>query len=218
MTDTSRLARASSYGIRAGLYGIIAGILWLGIVPFPFTASSPSDQSIFLLLALSAQVYVLVLLYNAFSKVGETFGIEEISIRARTAVLLSVVGIGITIGVGFWKAEELVNMRYALQSYMGVKDKLLSDAGFREVMGFAPLVLLVLLPEWFFSLVAAIPLRRAYQRTTEATGIPQFRTAGNLLLWGIVLAPFFIGFLLLFVSCLILIIAFAKLRTAAEKA
>ncbi|MBT9281136.1 MAG: DUF996 domain-containing protein [Hydrogenibacillus schlegelii] len=218
MSDPLRLARAGSYGIRAGLYGIIAGILWLGIVPFPFTASPPSDPSIFLLLALFAQIYVLVLLDNAFSKVEESFGIKEISLSVRTAVLLIVAGMGITVGVGFWKAEELVNMRYALQSYMGVEDKWLSDAGFREVMGFAPLLLLVLLPEWFFSLVAAFPLRRAYQRTAEATGIPRFRTAGNLLLWGIVLAPLFIGFLLLFVSCLIMIVAFAKLRTAAEKA
>jgi len=201
---------------QSGLYGMLAGILWIANIIFPLLL--PREfQGIFIF-----QILALVFLYVAFSGIGDALDSREISGSGRTAVLFLALGFLLSYAVTLWKAGELEGAQEALQNLaLRMQGDTASEADLRAMMDqigtLARIALLAFLPSWLLSLIAAFPLRKAYIKTAEATEISQFRTAGNLFLWGIVLTPLLVGGILVFVYYILMTIAFSKLRTAAQE-
>ncbi|RKQ89092.1 DUF996 domain-containing protein [Brockia lithotrophica] len=210
MNDGARLSQS-------GLYGMLAGILWIANL-FVFLLPAGMREISSLLL----QFLALVFLYIAFSGIGDALGSQEISGNGRTAVIFLTLGVLLSLAVTLWKAGELASAQEALQNLaLGMQGGTASEAEVEEMtkqigtMG--RIYLYSFLPFWLLSLIGAFPLRKAYVQTAEATEIPQFRTAGNLFLWGIILTPLLIGGILLLVYYIFVILAFSKLRTAAQE-
>ncbi|PTQ52065.1 MAG: hypothetical protein BLITH_1032 [Brockia lithotrophica] len=210
MNDGTRLSQS-------GLYGMLAGILWI-LNSFLFLLPAEVQG----IASPIVQLLALVFLYLAFSGIGNALGSSEISSGGRTAVILLAIGVVLSLAVSLWKAGELAGAQQALQDLLqNMQDDTATEAEFEELINrivtIGQIGLLTFLPSWLFSLVAAFPLRRAYLQTAEATEIPQFRTAGNLFLWGIVLTPLLVGGILVLIYYIFVIVAFSKLRAAAQE-
>jgi len=210
MNDGARLSQS-------GLYGMLAGILWIANL-FVFLLPAEMQEISSLLL----QILALAFLYMAFSGIGEALGSQEISGNGRTAVIFLTLGVLLSLAVTLWKAGELASTQEALQNLaLGIQGDTPSEAEVEEMMNqiwtVVGIALLSFLPYWLLSLIGAFPLRKAYVQTAEATEIPQLRTSGNLFLWGILLTPLLIGGILVLVYYIFVIVAFSKLRTAAQE-
>lgn len=80
-------------------------------------------------------------------------------------------------------------------------------------MSWLAYILLALVVLFVFVVVAAVLFRKSLGITAKKSGIGLFGTAGTLLLVGAVLTIIIIGFLLLWISLLLIAVAFFQIKT-----
>jgi uncharacterized membrane protein len=89
-----------------------------------------------------------------------------------------------------------------------------SNIGFGDVIPFIIAAILVIAILWVFAIIAAFFVRRSLKQLSAKTNVGLFATTGLLLLIGAVLViAFGFGLLLLWISALILAIAFFTMKT-----
>jgi len=93
-----------------------------------------------------------------------------------------------------------------------------SNISMDSVAPFLAGVFVMLIILWVFAILAAFFLRRSFGTLSEKSGVGLFSTAGLLLLIGAVLIILFgIGLILIWISALLLAIAFFQLRPQQEQ-
>jgi uncharacterized membrane protein len=187
--------------------GIGAILMFIGVLPY---------ASFYGLITLVGLILVMVAMYGLASHYRES-GIFN---NALYGVITAIVGvvlfavvvvyalfgflaeIGLTIGMGNitdW-AAGLANMNWA-------------NFGFNLIGSFITNILLALVVLFVFIVITAILLRKSLGLLSAKTGIGLFGTTGTIILIGAVLTIIIIGVLLLWISLLLLAVAFFQIKT-----
>jgi len=88
-----------------------------------------------------------------------------------------------------------------------------SNIGFGDIIPFITAAILVIATLWVFGIIAALFVRRSLVQLSAKTNVGLFSTAGTLLLIGAVLIIVGLGIILMWISVLILAIAFFRIRS-----
>ena len=93
-----------------------------------------------------------------------------------------------------------------------------SNISIDNILPFIAGIFVVLIIFWVFSIIAAFFFKRSFGKLSEKSGIGLFSTAGLLLLIGAVLIILFgVGLILVWISALLLAIAFFQLKPRKEQ-
>jgi uncharacterized membrane protein len=189
------------------LGGIGAILMFVGVIPF-ISAYGLMEIVGLILVAIAmkgfADYYREAGIFNnaLYAFITAIVGAAAFIAIAFVALIDFFTSIGITIGVGTaqdWAAQ-----------FSGID---WANMGFNSIAKFAGFILLDLVVLFVFILITAIMLRKSLRLLSEKTGIGLFGTTGTVLLVGAVLIiAFGIGLILVWISVLLLAIAFFELK------
>jgi uncharacterized membrane protein len=190
------------------LGGVGALLMFIGILPY---------VNYFGVIELVGLVLVMVALYN----LGSHYGEGGIFNNALYGLILGIVGGVVSIAVVIITVlTSLTDFLYTLfPDWNGdwtALSGLTPDPSNLSLESLAPFLVglfAVLIILWVFSIIAAFFIRRSFGTLSAKSGVGLFSTAGLLLLIGAVLIVLFgIGLILIWISALLLAIAFFQIR------
>jgi len=190
------------------LGGVGALLMFIGILPY---------VNYFGVIELVGLILVMVALYN----LGSHYREGGIFNNALYGLILGIVGGVISIAVVIITVlTSLTDFLYTLfPDWNGdwtALSGLTPDPSNLSLESLAPLLaglFTVLIILWVFSIIAAFFIRRSFGTLSAKSGVGLFSTAGLLLLIGAVLIVLFgIGLILIWISALLLAIAFFQIR------
>jgi len=194
------------------LGGVGALLMFIGIIPY---------ISYFGILELVGLILVFVALYNFGShyKEGGIFN------NALYGLILGIVGVVVAVAVA------IVGILAQLSTFM---DKIypgwhgdwtsisgmtpnLSNLNFNDIMGFIGPIIALFVILWVFAIISAFFVRRSMVKLSAKSNVHLFSTAGLLLLIGAVLTIIVFGLILIWISALLIAIAFFQIRAEATQ-
>jgi len=190
------------------LGGIGALLMFIGIIPY---------INYFGVIELVGLILVMVALYNlgSYYKEGGIFN------NALYGLIMGIVGGVISIAVVVITVlSSLTDFLYTIfpdwngdwNALSGLTPNL-SNLSLDNIMPFVTGIIVVFIVLWVFSIISAFFIRRSLGTLSTKSGVGLFSTAGLLLLIGAVLIIVFgIGLILIWISALLLAIAFFKIR------
>ena len=190
------------------LGGIGALLMFIGIIPY---------INYFGVIELVGLILVMVALYNlgSYYKEGGIFN------NALYGLIMGIVGGVISIAVVVITVlSSLTDFLYTIfpdwngdwNALSGLTPNL-SNLSLDNIMPFVTGIIVVLIVLWVFSIISAFFIRRSLGTLSTKSGVGLFSMAGLLLLIGAVLIIVFgIGLILIWISALLLAIAFFKIR------
>ena len=190
------------------LGGIGALLMFIGIIPY---------INYFGVIELVGLILVMVALYNlgSYYKEGGIFN------NALYGLIMGIVGGVISIAVVVITVlSSLTDFLYTIfpdwngdwNALSGLTPNL-SNLSLDNIMPFVTGIIVVLIVLWVFSIISAFFIRRSLGTLSTKSGVGLFSMAGLLLLIGAVLIILFgIGLILIWISALLLAIAFFKIR------
>jgi uncharacterized membrane protein len=195
------------------LGGVGALLMFLGVLPY---------ISFFGVIEIVGLILVMVALYQ----LGSYYREGKIFNNALYGIIMGIVGGVISVAVAIITVlTSLTDFLYEIfPDWNGdwtALSGLTPDPSNISIDSIAPLLaglfaMLIIL--WVFSIIAAFLFRRSFGTLSEKSGVGLFSTAGLLLLIGAVLIILFgIGLILIWISALLLAIAFFQLRPRQEE-
>jgi len=190
------------------LGGVGALLMFIGVFPY---------INYFGIIEFVGLVLVMVALYNLASHYKE----EGIFNNALYGLITGIVGVVISIVlIIIVVLNSLTDFLYALfPDWNGDWTTLSgltpdpSNLSLDQIMPFLAGIFAVFIVLWVFSIISAFFVRRSLRTLSIKSGVGLFSTAGLLLLIGAVLIILFgIGLILIWISALLLAIAFFKIR------
>lgn len=190
------------------LGGIGALLMFIGIIPY---------INYFGVIELVGLILVMVALYNlgSYYKEGGIFN------NALYGLIMGIVGGVISIAVVVITVlSSLTDFLYTIfpdwngdwNALSGLTPNL-SNLSLDNIMPFVTGIIVVFIVLWVFSIISAFFIRRSLGTLSTKSGVGLFSMAGLLLLIGAVLIILFgIGLILIWISALLLAIAFFKIR------
>lgn len=190
------------------LGGIGALLMFIGIIPY---------INYFGVIELVGLILVMAALYNlgSYYKEGGIFN------NALYGLIMGIVGGVISIAVVVITVlSSLTDFLYTIfpdwngdwNALSGLTPNL-SNLSLDNIMPFVTGIIVVLIVLWVFSIISAFFIRRSLGTLSTKSGVGLFSMAGLLLLIGAVLIILFgIGLILIWISALLLAIAFFKIR------
>ncbi len=190
------------------LGGVGALLMFIGILPY---------INYFGVIELVGLILVMVALYNLASHYME----RGIFNNALYGLIIGIVGVVISIAVVIITVlTSLTDFLYTIfpdwngdwTALSGLTPDT-SNLTLDSIMPFITGIIVVFIVLWVFSILAAFFVRRSLGTLSAKSGIGLFSTAGLLLLIGAVLIILFgIGLILIWISALLLAIAFFRIR------
>lgn len=190
------------------LGGVGALLMFIGVFPY---------INYFGIIEFVGLVLVMVALYNLASHYKE----EGIFNNALYGLITGIVGVVISIVlIIIVVLNSLTDFLYALYPDWNGDWTTLSgltpdpsNLSLDQIMPFLAGIFAVFIVLWVFSIISAFFVRRSLRTLSIKSGVGLFSTAGLLLLIGAVLIILFgIGLILIWISALLLAIAFFKIR------
>ena len=190
------------------LGGIGALLMFLGVIPY---------ISYFGVIEIIGLILIMVAMYNLASYYNEG-GIFN---NALYGIIIGIVGGVVSIAAVFVAIlTSLEDFLYSIfPGWNGDWTALSgltpdpSNISIESIIPFIAGIFLVFIILWVFSIIAAFFIRRSLGSLSAKSGVGLFSTAGLLLLVGAVLIILFgIGLILIWISALLLAIAFFQLR------
>ena len=193
------------------LGGIGAILMFIGVFPY---------INYFGVIELIGAILILVAL-NGFAHIYKTSGIFD---NALYGIIAGIVGVVLAVVIGI--AIVLPNIRdFLLKIYPGWNGDWstisslsgmtpnTSNINFGDVIPFITAAIAIFAVLWIFAIIATFFMRRSLKHLSDKTNVGLFSTTGMLLLVGAVLIiAFGFGLLLIWISALILAIAFFTMR------
>ncbi len=194
------------------LGGVGALLMFVGIVPY---------ISFYGILELVGLILVLI----SLSSLGSHFAERGIFNNALYGVIIGIVGGVISVAaVIFTVLTSLTSFLHTIYPNWNGDWTALSgltpnpsNFNFANLMPFITGILTVFVILWIFSIISAFFVRRSLVTLAAKSGIGLFSTAGLLLLIGAVLTVIVIGVILIWISALLLAIAFFRIRTQPQQ-
>jgi uncharacterized membrane protein len=190
------------------LGGIGALLMFLGIIPY---------VSYFGVIEIIGLILVMVALYN----LGSYYMERGIFNNALYGLIMGIVGVVISIGVVvFTVLTSLRDFLFTIfpdwngdwAALSGLTPDP-SNISLESLVPFLAGIFTVFIVLWIFSIIAAFFVRRSLGALSAKSGVGLFSTAGLLLLIGAVIIIIFgIGLILIWISALLLAIAFFQIR------
>lgn len=190
------------------LGGIGALLMFLGILPY---------INFFGVIEIIGLLLVMIALYN----LGSYYNESGIFNNALYGIIMGIIGGIISVAVVFITVlTSLTDFLYEI--FPGWNGDWMALSGLTpdpsnisldSIVPFIAGIFIVLIILWIFTIVAAFFFRRSFGKLSEKSGVGLFSTAGLLILIGAVLIVLFgIGLILIWISALLLAIAFFQLR------
>jgi len=195
------------------LGGVGALLMFIGILPY---------ISFFGVIEIIGLILVMVALYN----LGNYYREGKIFNNTLYGIIMGIVGGVISVAViVITVLTSLTDFLYEIfPDWNGdwtALSGLTPDPSNISIDSIAPFLIglfAVLIILWVFSIIAAFFVRRSFGTLSEKSGVGLFSTAGLLLLIGAVLIILFgIGLILIWISALLLAIAFFQLKPQQEQ-
>jgi uncharacterized membrane protein len=199
------------------LGGIGALLLFITIVPY---------VSVINFFGIVSLIGVIMLLIAAkgladFYKEGGIFN------NALYGTILAIVGVVAFVGVVVFSLFSLFSslgftgigagdIASFVSSFTDVSS--FASLAFGDIMAFLGGIIIALVVLFIFVVVAAVFFRKSMSLSAKRTGVGLFGTAGMLLLIGAVLTIILIGFILMWISLLLIAIAFFQIPSHAAQA
>ncbi|MEJ5292425.1 MAG: DUF996 domain-containing protein [Candidatus Methanosuratincola sp.] len=192
------------------LGGVGAVLLFVGIIPFRYM----------FLISLVGLILVLVAMYG-FSNI---YGERRIFNNLLYGIIAGIVGMVVAFFVAIFSVfATFTQLLYEIFPGWNGDWTALSgmtpDTSNLDIGTILPLLgglLLIFVILYAFTIVGGFFARRSFNALSEKTGIGLFSTAGLILFIGTFLTIVLIGFLLIWISVLLIAIAFFQIRTQAE--
>ncbi len=194
------------------LGGIGALLMFLGFVPYVSTYS-------YGILELVGVIMLLIAAKGLASYYNEG-GIFN---NAIFGVIMTIVGVfAFAVAIVFAVASLLGSFGFGLAGLSAADFTALTQidwtsfvsAAFSDLVGFFSAFILALVVLFIFVVIAAVFYRKSMQLTARRTGVGLFGSAGTMVLVGAVLTIIGIGILLLWISLLLVAIAFFQIRSS----
>ena len=197
---------------RKTLGGIGAILIFIGVLPY---------INYYSIVELIGAILVLVALHG-FARIYKESGIFN---NALYGILAGIVGVVLAAVIGI--AVILPNIKdfllkvfpswngnwQTLSSLSGMTPNT-SNISFGDIIPFIVAAILVIATLWVFAIISTFFVRRSLKQLSAKSNVGLFSTAGTLLLIGAVLIFLFgIGLLLMWISVLLLAIAFFRIRS-----
>ena len=197
---------------RKTLGGIGAILIFIGVLPY---------INYYSIVELIGAILVLVALHG-FARIYKESGILN---NALYGILSGIVGVVLAAVIGI--AVILPNIKdfllkvfpswngnwQTLPSLSGMTPTT-SNIAFGDIIPFIVAAILVIATLWIFAIISTFFIRRSLKQLSAKSNVGLFSTAGTLLLIGAVLIFLFgIGLLLMWISVLLLAIAFFRIRS-----
>ena len=194
------------------LGGIGAILMFIGVLPY---------INYYSIVELIGAILVLVALHG-FARIYKESGILN---NALYGILSGIVGVVLAAVIGI--AVILPNIKdfllkvfpswngnwQTLSSLSGMTPNT-SNISFGDIIPFIVAAILVIATLWVFAIISTFFVRRSLKQLSAKSNVGLFSTAGTLLLIGAVLIFLFgIGLLLMWISVLLLAIAFFRIRS-----
>jgi uncharacterized membrane protein len=195
------------------LGGVGALLMFIGIMPY---------INYFGVIELIGLIFVMVALYN----LADYYSEGSIFNNALYGLILGIVGGVIAIATVFIAVlTSLTDFLYALfpdwngdWAALSGLTPIPSNISLDSIAPFIAGILAVFVILWVFSIIAAFFFRRSLGTLSSKSGIGLFSTTGLLLLIGAVLIILFgIGLILIWISALLLAIAFFQIKPQQEQ-
>ena len=190
------------------LGGVGALLMFIGILPY---------LNYFGAIELVGLILVMVALYN----LGSYYRESSIFNNALYGVIIGIVGVGVAVAAVFATVlTSLTDFLYAVfpdwngdwTALSGLTPNP-SNISLENVVPFIAGIFIVFIILWVFSILAAFFVRRSLGTLAIKSDVGLFSTAGLLMLIGSVMIIIFgIGLILIWVSILLIAIAFFRLR------
>jgi len=190
------------------LGGVGALLMFIGVLPY---------LNYFGAIELVGLILVMIALYN----LGSYYRESSIFNNALYGVIIGIVGVGVSIAAVFATVlTSLTNFLYAVfpdwngdwTALSGLTPNP-SNISLENVVPFIAGIFIVFIILWVFSILAAFFVRRSLGTLAIKSDVGLFSTAGLLMLIGAVMIIVFgIGLILIWVSILLIAIAFFRLR------
>jgi len=188
------------------LGGIGALMLFIGVIPFPYSW----------IISLVGLVLLLVALYG-FANIYKERGIFNNFIIGIIAVIAGVVVAGAIVVVSLF--TTVMNFLHQIfPTWTGDLAALstltpdFSNIGIEDILPLLGELLAVFLVLCIFIIIAAFFVRRSFNSLSAKTGVGLFSTGALLLFIGAVLTIVLIGFLLMWIAALLIAIAFFQIK------
>jgi len=163
----------------------------------------------------------VILLLIAAKGLADYYSEGGIFNNALYGTILSIVGVVAFVGVLFyslvglladlgWTGIEAGDIASFVSSFRDVTS--LTSLAFGDLMGFLRGIVVALVILFVLVVIAAVFFRKSMSLTAKRTGVGLFGTAGMLLLIGAVLTIILIGVFLMWISLLLIAIAFFQIR------
>jgi uncharacterized membrane protein len=190
------------------LGGIGALLMFLGVIPF---------VSYYGIIEIIGLILVMIALYNlaSYYKEGGIFN------NALYGIIIGIIGVVVSIAVVFVVVlTSLSDFLYTIfpdwngdwTALSGLTPNP-SNISLDNIMPFIAGIFTVFIVLWVFSIIGAFFIRRGLGSLSAKSSIGMFSTAGTLLLVGAVLIILFgIGLILIWISALLLAIAFFQMK------
>lgn len=188
------------------LGGIGALLLFITILPYVNTVN------FFGLISLIGVIMLLI----AAKGLADFYREGGIFNNALYGTILSIVGVVAFVGVLFYSLFSLFS---GWGWTIGAGDlTAFASLAFGDIMGFLSGIVIALVILFIFVVIAAVFFRKSMSLTAKRTGVGLFGTAGMLLLIGAVLTIILIGVFLMWISLLLIAIAFFQIPSHAAQA
>ena len=185
------------------LGGVGAILIFLGFVPYTYG-----------ILGLVGAILVIIAM-KGFADYYKEAGIFE---NTLYAIILAIVGVVAFVGIAFVALVDFfssLGITLGINTYANLASQFSSvdwTNNFNNLFKFAGYLLLDFVVLFVFVLVTAIMLRKSLKLMAAKTGVGLFGTSGMVLLVGAVLTIVAFGLILVWISALLLAIAFFQIK------
>ena len=188
------------------LGGVGAILMFIGLIPYTYG-----------LLGLVGAILVVIAM-KGFADYYKEAGIFN---NTLYAIVLAIIGVVAFVGIAFVALVDFFsNLGITLNASTAANwasqfssIDWTSTANMNTILKFAGFIFLDVIVLFVFVLVTAILLRRSLKLMSAKTNVGLFGTTGTVLLVGAVLTVILIGLVLVWISALLLAIAFFQMRT-----
>ena len=201
------------FNITKYLGGIGALLLFITILPY---VSAVNFMGILSLIG-------VIMLLVAAKGLADYYREGGIFNNALYGTILSIVGVVAFVGVLFYSLFSLLSdwgWTIGAGDFTAFASQLTDMTGFAslvfsDIIGFLGVIIIALVVLFVFVVLAAIFFRKSMSLTARKSGVGLFGSAGMLLLVGAVLTIVFFGIILMWISLLLIAIAFFQLHPQA---
>jgi uncharacterized membrane protein len=167
----------------------------------------------------------IILLLIAAKGLANFYNEGGIFNNALYGTVLSIVGVVAFVGILFYSllslfsgwttigAGDLTGFLSSITDVTGF-----ASLAFGDILGFLSGIIIALVILFIFVVIAAVFFRKSMGLTAKKTGVGLFGTAGMLILIGAILTIIIIGVFLLWISLLLIAIAFFQIRAQPAQA